>query len=173
MGTTLITIRPFQLSDVSAAAKLERSNQPRPWTEGVFKDELEGENRSYLVAELDGLVGFAGVMVVGDEAHVTNLLVAPTHRRQGVGGRLLRRLVEDSIEQGARHLTLEVRSKNDPARALYSRFGLAPVGTRPGYYEDDDALILWVHDIASAYGGGSEFAKGERRDRPGYVDDLK
>lgn len=157
MGTALITIRPFQLSDVSEAAKLERSNQPRPWTEGVFEAELKAENRTYLVAEEGGLVAFAGVMVLGDEAHLTNLLVAPTHRRQGIGGRLLTHLIEDSIGQGARHLTLEVRSKNTSARALYSRFGLAPVGTRPGYYEDDDALILWVHDI----------------DRSGYLDDLK
>ena len=156
MGTSLITIRPFKVSDVSAAAELELSNQPQPWTEGVFNDELDGENRIYLVAEEDGLVGFAGVMVIGDEAHITNLLVNPTHRRQGIGRRLMRRLIEDSVEQGARHLTLEVRSRNLSARALYSQFGLAPVGARPAYYGDDDALILWVHDI----------------DRPGYLDQL-
>jgi ribosomal-protein-alanine N-acetyltransferase len=48
---------------------------------------------------------------------------------------------------GARHLTLEVRSGNEAARALYTRLGMAPVGVRKGYYADDDALILWVHDI--------------------------
>ena len=94
-----------------------------------------------------GLVGFAGVMVVADEAHVTNLLVEPDRRRQGIGLELMKSLVEASVAAGARHLTLEVRSRNEAARALYARLGLAPVGVRKGYYGDDDALILWAHDI--------------------------
>ncbi len=59
-------------------------------------------------------------------------------------------LIEAAIEEGARHLTLEVRSENEAARSLYSGLGLAPVGVRPGYYDDDDALIMWAHDIDSA-----------------------
>ena len=157
MGSAVITVRPFRSADVKAAAALEADNQPRPWSVGDFEEELVAENRIYLVADEDGLIGFAGVMVFGDEAHLTNLLVAPAHRRQGVGRRLMRQLVESSVEQGARHLTLEVRSKNTSARALYSHFGLMPVGARPGYYGDDDALILWAHDI----------------DRPGYLDELR
>jgi ribosomal-protein-alanine N-acetyltransferase len=53
------------------------------------------------------------------------------------------------VEEGARHITLEVRSENEPARSLYARLGLAPVGVRKDYYGDDDALILWAHDIDS------------------------
>ncbi|HLV89786.1 MAG TPA: ribosomal-protein-alanine N-acetyltransferase RimI, partial [Acidimicrobiia bacterium] len=48
---------------------------------------------------------------------------------------------------GARHLTLEVRTRNEAARALYASLGMVPVGIRPGYYGDDDALIMWAHDI--------------------------
>jgi ribosomal-protein-alanine N-acetyltransferase len=66
-------------------------------------------------------------------------------------------LIESAIASGARHLTLEVRKENEAARALYSRLGLAPVGVRPRYYGDDDALILWVHDI----------------DRPEYLERLR
>jgi ribosomal-protein-alanine N-acetyltransferase len=136
---------------------MEASNQPQPWTEGFFNDELAAENRSYLAAEDLGLVGFGGVMMLDDEAHVTNLLVSPSHRRRGIGHQLLRNLVETSIRQGARHLTLEVRSRNLSAQQMYSRFGMAPVGARPGYYGDDDALIMWVHDI----------------DRPAYLEGLR
>jgi len=66
-------------------------------------------------------------------------------------------LIEAAVDLGARHLTLEVRTGNDAARALYSRLGLAPVGVRPRYYGDDDALILWAHDI----------------DRPEYLESLR
>ncbi|MGI9609852.1 MAG: ribosomal protein S18-alanine N-acetyltransferase [Acidimicrobiia bacterium] len=143
-----MTLRSALPEDAAAMARLEQATQPKPWSEQVFKDELGGENRTYVVAEgEEGLVGFAGIMVVGDEAHVTNLLVAEGCRRQGVGRRLVARLTEASVGQGARHLTLEVRSQNRAARGLYASLGLAPVGVRPGYYGDDDALILWAHDI--------------------------
>ena len=123
----------------------------------VFQDELAAENRIYLVAEDDGaVVGFGGLMVVGDEAHVTNLLVSKHRRRSGLGRGLMIALIESGISAGARHLTLEVRKENVAARALYSRLGLAPVGFRPRYYGDDDALILWAHDV----------------DRPGYLENL-
>ncbi len=151
MGASVkeIVIRPLVEADIATVASLEAANQPAPWTPGVFRDELGGENRVYLLAEDHEILGFGGVMIVGDEAHVTNLLVAPPARRRGIGYRLLCSLIEAAIERGARHLTLEVRSQNQAARSLYARAGLAPVGVRKGYYGDDDALILWAHDIDS------------------------
>jgi len=164
MGVGLmVELRPFEVDDIPAVAALEAANQPQPWTEGILEDELAAENRSYLIAEdegafgLAGVIGFAGVMVVGEEAHVTNLLVAEEDRRRGVGKVLMLGLVDAALEMGARHLTLEVRSKNEAARSFYAHFGLAPIGVRKGYYGDDDALIMWVHDIDSeTYAQGLE-----------------
>ena len=149
MGVAVISVRRAVEEDVPAMAALEALNQPKPWSEGVFRDELGTSNRVYLVAEDDGLVGFGGVMVVGDEAHITNLLVDPKGRRSGYGNTLMRGLIDAAIDQGAMHLTLEVRSANVAARSLYASFGLVPVGVRKDYYTDDDALILWAHDIDS------------------------
>jgi ribosomal-protein-alanine N-acetyltransferase len=158
MGAAVITLRPMTQDDVAEVAAMEAGLQPRPWSEQVFRDEVDAENRSYFVAAGgDLVVGFAGVMVIEDEAHVTNLLVAEDVRRVGIGRRLMLALIEAAVDLGARHLTLEVRTGNDAARALYSRLGLAPVGVRPRYYGDDDALILWAHDI----------------DRPEYLESLR
>ncbi|MGH8946208.1 MAG: ribosomal protein S18-alanine N-acetyltransferase [Acidimicrobiia bacterium] len=144
----VITVRAFTADDVGEAVALEEAAGFGIWSEGVFHDELAAENRIYLVAH-DGerLAGFGGAMVVGEEAHVTNLLVSPDRRRQGVATRLLGELVRSAVERGARHLTLEVRTRNRAARALYGKLGFAPVGVRRGYYGDDDALILWAHDV--------------------------
>ena len=144
----MITIRAFEPTDVADALQLERANQPQPWTEEIFDDEISAENRTYLVAEDDGLVGFGGVMVVGDEGHVMNVLVDPDYRGQGIGRRLVLALIDAAVAEGARHMTLEVRTGNEAARSLYASLGFAPVGTRPGYYQDDDALILWAHNLA-------------------------
>ncbi len=149
MGTGLISIRPMSSEDVAAAAALEARHQPAPWSERVLRDEVGAHNRFYMVVDDGSVAGFGGVMVVGDEAHITNLLVDPRIRRKGVGRRLLVALMSAAIEAGARHLTLEVRTANQPARALYASLGLAPVGVRPGYYGNDDALIMWAHDIDS------------------------
>lgn len=164
MGTGVITLRAMVVDDVAAVTALEAGHQPRPWSEQVVRDELAADNRVYLVAGDEEVRGFGGVMVVGDEAHVTNLLVDETYRGRGIGRRLMVALIEKAVRMGVRHLTLEVRSENVAARRLYAGLGLAPVGVRPGYYGDDDALIMWAHDIDSAYGRGSEFASGERRD---------
>lgn len=146
-GVTTVMIRRLTLEDLETVVAMEAANRPAPWTEGVFRDELAAENRIYLAADEDGVVGWGGLMLVGDEAHVTNLLVDPEWRRRGIGLELMLALIEAAVSEGARHLTLEVRSKNEEARRLYARLGLAPVGVRRGYYGDDDALILWVHDI--------------------------
>ena len=142
-----MVIRLLTVDDVEAVVALEAANAPAPWSEGVLRDELAAENRIYLAADEDGVVGFAGAMLVDDEAHVTNLLVDPGWRRRGIGFELMKSLIEAAVEAGARHMTLEVRSRNEAARGLYARLGLAPVGIRKEYYGDDDALILWAHDI--------------------------
>jgi [ribosomal protein S18]-alanine N-acetyltransferase len=146
-GVKTMVIRTLTIDDLEVVVALEAANAPAPWSEGVFRNELAADNRIYLAADEDGVVGFAGAMLVDDEAHVTNLLVDPDRRRQGMGFELMKSLIEAAVEAGARHLTLEVRSRNEAARALYARLGLAPVGIRKGYYGDDDALILWAHDV--------------------------
>lgn len=140
------TIRDMTPEDLPAVVAMESANQPTPWSENVFREEIAADNRTYLVVG-EPVVGFGGVMVIGEEAHVTNLLVAPASRRQGLGRALLVALVEAAVRLGAKHLTLEVRAGNAGARALYASVGMAPVGMRRDYYGDDDAIIMWAHDI--------------------------
>jgi ribosomal-protein-alanine N-acetyltransferase len=120
---------------------------PHPWTEGIFREELAAPNRQYFVAEDDELAGYAGLMMIEGDAHVTNIAVVPEHRRRGIATKLMLEVVEAALAAGAQHLTLEVRVSNRDAQDLYRRFGLAPVGVRRGYYDGEDALIMWALDI--------------------------
>ena len=147
-GIRLMEIRAMTPDDVPAAVALEQSVYPEPWTEGVFSGELAQPNRTYLAAvEGDELIGYAGMMVVFEDAHVTTVSVSPDARGIGVGKRMMLLLVEAAIAAEAEHLTLEVRMSNESAQALYRKFGLAPVGVRKDYYLDEDALIMWANDI--------------------------
>jgi ribosomal-protein-alanine N-acetyltransferase len=134
--------------DIPTVLDIERRTYPQPWSEGVFRDELSQANRVYLVAEAEGgMIGFAGLLLVEDDAHVTTLAVEATARQRGIGTRLMLELIAAGLERGARNLTLEVRATNDGAQRLYSRFGMAAVGVRKHYYRDDDAVIMWATDI--------------------------
>lgn len=147
-GLSVMEIRQMVEGDVSTVADLERRVYPEPWSEAVFRDELGQPNRVYLAAVAGGeIVGYAGMMVVFEDAHVTTLSVEPAARGSGIGKRLMLELVDAAIEAEAEHLTLEVRLSNDAAQALYRKFGLAPVGVRKDYYLNEDALIMWASGI--------------------------
>jgi ribosomal-protein-alanine N-acetyltransferase len=147
--TSVIDIRPMRPADIPAVHSLERATFPQPWSERVFHDELAQPGRSYIVAvdEAGELAGYAGSLQVGDEAHVTTIAVTSGSRGRKLGTRLMLHLVDAALAGGAKHLTLEVRTSNRSAQELYRRFGMVPVGVRKSYYGDEDALIMWVHDI--------------------------
>jgi ribosomal-protein-alanine N-acetyltransferase len=145
----VIDIRPMLASDLPGVHRLECSTFPQPWSEGVFRDELRHSSRSYFVAvdDFGEVAGYAGLLQVTDEAHVTTIAVTSEARGQKLGTRLMLHLIDAALDGGAKHLTLEVRSSNRSAQELYRRFGMAPVGVRKSYYGDEDAVIMWVHEI--------------------------
>ena len=145
-----ILIRPLLDEDLDAVLRIEEATYPTPWTRGIFRDELGAPGRVYLVADANGeVVGYSGLMLVLPEAHVTSVTVDPQRRGSRIGTRLMLRISEEALAAGSKSLTLEVRVSNRNAQALYERFGMAPVGVRKRYYKDEDALVMWVHDIDS------------------------
>ncbi len=148
MVTSTVDLRPMTADDIGAALALEERVYAQAWSRQVFTDELDQPTRRYIVADVaSSLAGYGGVMLVGDEAHITTVVVDPLHRQSRIGTRLMLALVDKALGAGAKALTLEVRVSNEAAQALYRRFGMAPVGVRKQYYRDEDALIMWVHDI--------------------------
>ena len=148
-----LVVEPMRRRDLAAIQVIEQVSYPKPWTITVFQSEIEmarrGE-RCYLVARRDGdLVGYAGLMFVVGDAHVTNIASAPARQRTGVATRLLAELAWEAIARECQAMTLEVRVSNTGAQALYRNFGFAPVGIRQKYYENvEDAIVMWCHDIA-------------------------
>jgi ribosomal-protein-alanine N-acetyltransferase len=149
-----LAIEPLRRRHLDEVLRIEQVSYPKPWTRGVFQSELElarsGE-RHYLVARANGaVVGYAGLMFVVGDAHVTNIAVDPEHQRSGIGTRLLAELAWEAIARGCEAMTLEVRVRNVGAQALYRSFGFVPAGVRQRYYENsEDAIVMWCHDIGT------------------------
>jgi ribosomal-protein-alanine N-acetyltransferase len=101
------------------------------------------------VARPGRVVGYAGMWLVIDEAHITTIAVRERERGKGYGELLLESLVEAAIEMGADRVTLEVRVSNEVAQNLYAKYGFKREGVRPRYYSDnnEDAYIMTVGGI--------------------------
>ena len=99
------------------------------------------------------IVGFAGLWLMVDEAHITTIAVDPAHQGNGLGELLLGSLLELSRNLKARLCTLEVRPSNAVARELYVKYGFYDHGVRKQYYSDDgeDALVMWSPELNDEY----------------------
>jgi len=98
------------------------------------------------------IIGFAGIWMLADEAHITNLAVRQRYQRQGIGELLLISTIDMARALKASIMTLEVRASNLTAQNLYSKYGFTQVGIRHSYYLDnrEDGIIMSTESITSA-----------------------
>ena len=148
---TRVDLAPMTMEDIARVLEIERQSFRTPWPADAYVHELR-ENRlaAYIIARVDNdLVGYAGMWVILDEAHITTIAVDPRYRGQYIGERLLIGLLDAALERGARWMTLEVRRSNTTAQALYTKYGFREIGTRKGYYSDnrEDAIVMWTGNL--------------------------
>ena len=147
-----ITIEPMRKRHLRHILAIEVQVYPKPWSVGVFHDELaqmRAGTRHYVVAKLDGVVvGYAGLILITEEAHVSNVAVDPRYQRHGIGRRLMLALCLAATKRDCGSMSLEVRVSNTGAQELYRSFGFVPAGIRKRYYENSvDAIVMWCHDV--------------------------
>jgi ribosomal-protein-alanine N-acetyltransferase len=146
-----VVIEDMRLEDIPAVQLVENASFPIPWPANAFRHELtQNKNAHYLVAkEGDHIVGYAGLWLSLDEAHITTFAVLPEYRRRKIGERMLLSIFERAERLGAEWLTLEVRASNLAAQRLYEKYGFRPAGIRRRYYSDnnEDAIIMWTERL--------------------------
>ena len=147
----LITVEPMRRANLDEVIAIEQSVFSAPWSRALYGEELSiTDTRRYLVAlERRRVVGYVGLMMILDEAHVTTIAVDTSHQGRGIGKLLLYRVLVDAVALGASCATLEVRVTNSHAQALYHQFGFVPAGIRSNYYADihEDGLVMWAYDL--------------------------
>ena len=135
-----VATSPGQAHSSDLIGRLSRFLRP---AEPPRSPELENELRS--------IVGYAGIWVMTDEAHVTTIASHPEMRGRGIGELLLVALIHRGMEVGARWMTLEVRASNSVAQNLYRKYTFKEMGVRRRYYSDngEDALVMWTDALDS------------------------
>ena len=148
-----LVLAPLTVADLEEVAPIERSSFTLPWPTSAYATELTTNRLArYLGARANGtLVGFGGIWLMVDEAHITTMAVHPEHRRQGVATAMLLELLQEARRGGARVATLDVRVSNVDAQRLYRAFGFQEVGRRIRYYDDngEDALVMTTAELES------------------------
>ncbi|GAA4581074.1 ribosomal protein S18-alanine N-acetyltransferase [Planotetraspora phitsanulokensis] len=140
-------LRQMTLDDLPAVMEIERTTFPADaWSESMMRGELNDQPRTrhYVVACVgDAIVGYGGLAAAADQADIQTIAVLAGHRRSGVGAAMMSALLAEAARRGAETVFLEVRSDNEPAQAMYERFGFERLGVRRRYYEDGtDAITM-------------------------------
>ncbi len=147
-----VGIRKMTMQDVPAVSQIDRLSFSLPWPEHSFQYEV-GENRvaRCFVAETEDrrIAAMIVSWIIVDEMHIATIATHPEFRRQGIGERILREALLDGRDAGAHLAFLEVRAGNEPAQAMYRKFGFRVSGKRPRYYRDngEDAILMTLQPL--------------------------
>ncbi len=139
----LIIIRKFQPSDFPFVIDIERKvfNEHDPY---LYMQFYETYPETFLVAEINGIiVGYiAGFLTSEGTGRIFSLAVHPAYQRRGIGGHLLKEMINYFKEIGVLEIILEVRSDNRLAKKFYERNKFFQFGIAEKYYNDAQSACL-------------------------------
>lgn len=134
-------LRRMEMGDLAEVMEVDALSMPVPWGAAVWRGEITSPFGLCLVVEEEGrILGFIGTKRTLEEVHITTVAVRSEARRRGLARALLNGVLVHY--PGVRRVHLEVRPSNSGARAFYDSLGFRETGRRPGYYRDEDALLL-------------------------------
>ena len=147
-----IKIKPMEKADIDSVIAIEeKAYGPHHWSKESFMGELSNELARYFSVfnENGDLIAYCGCWQILEEAHITHIAVHPDFRQKHIGEAMLKTIIDECYKNMAKYITLEVRVGNKPAIGLYEKYGFKSLGTRKGYYQDnnEDALIMWTENI--------------------------
>lgn len=140
-----VQIRWLIRRDMAEVLEIERASFEFAWTEEDFLCCLRQRNCIGMVAEAAGeIVGFMIYELHKDRLRILNFAVGTTVRRQGVGGQMVRRLIDKLSQQRRKEIVLDVRESNLAAQLFFKSQGFKATGVLRNYYEDtaEDAYSM-------------------------------
>lgn len=129
-------IEPARAADAEAVADLHARSFYRGWPREDIAAYLADRDMPTLVVcdKARRVVGFAMLRLLGDDAELMTIAVAPKFRGKGVGEALMKACFADLMLTPSRRMILEVAADNPAAIKLYGKLGFAKLSERKGYY---------------------------------------
>ncbi len=134
----IAAFRPMLLDDVPRIMEIELASYDFPWTGGIFRDCIRVGYNCWVYEINNNIQAYGLISVAANEAHVLNICVAPEYRGQGIGRKMLRKLLEVAESKRVDSVFLEVRESNTAALTLYDQEGFNRIGLRKAYYPSEE-----------------------------------
>jgi ribosomal-protein-alanine N-acetyltransferase len=124
--------------------EIETRSFKNPWKKSYFEYDLKRKGGFLYVAQEKGeILGYVDAWLLGDELHLANIAVKEEYRRQGIGTKLLKKVIDLGRKYGASYILLEVRLTNTSAQKFYEKLGFEVYYTRKKYYPDGEDAIVY------------------------------
>ena len=138
----------MNVTDIEDVIAVEQNAYPFPWTRGNFLDSLDSGYEAWVLRDEDSrLLGYFLMMHAVEEVHLLNITVRPDMQGQGLGRKLLDKLIALARDAGMHAVLLEVRPSNNHALMVYHHLDFAQIGQRKNYYPAagagrEDAIVM-------------------------------
>lgn len=143
MNLNEVKISKMSIKDLNTIKNILEDEFDDFWNYNILSSELKNSNSKYFVLKLaDEIIGFAGILIVLDEAEITNIVIKKSYREKHLSSILMKYLITYCVENNIKKIHLEVSSKNKIAINLYTKFGFTQVGLRKKYYKNSDAILM-------------------------------
>jgi ribosomal-protein-alanine N-acetyltransferase len=135
-------IRPATSDDRPRLRAIQTAALAEPW-DGLLEPAIDGPPVALVATdETDDPKGYAVAIPQDTVAYLAELAVAPGHRGEGRGSRLLTALCDRLAAEGFETLELTVRAGDERARRFYEGHDFDEQERLPGYYEAGDGVLL-------------------------------
>ena len=141
-------IRLSTLEDLESVVSIEKQFGEEAFSKSSLRRFILNER--LLVYCQDEIVGYAIVLLRSNsnKARLYSIAVAEQYQGKGYGSAILTAAESWAIEKGRSVMTLEVASRNVPARSLYNMSGYTPIAELDNYYKNGDSAIRMKKVIA-------------------------
>ena len=134
MNLNEVKISKMSIKDLNTIKNILEDEFDDFWNYNILSSELKNSNSKYFVLKLaDEIIGFAGILIVLDEAEITNIVIKKSYRGKHLSSILMKYLITYCVENNI---------KNKIAINLYTKFGFTQVGLRKKYYKNSDAILM-------------------------------
>lgn len=146
-----IHVRWMIRRDMREVLALEHEAFEFPWSEEDFTRCLRQRNCIGMVAESgDAVIAFMIYELHRSRLHVLNFAVARSHRRLGVGSRMMEKLIGKLSPERRSRIVLEVRETNLPAQLFFRSLGFRAISVLKDFYQDTTEDAYLMHFAAPA-----------------------
>ena len=106
MNLNEVKISKMSIKDLDTIKNILEDEFDNFWNYNILSSELKSSNSKYFVLKLaNEIIGFAGILVVLDEAEITNIVIKKSYRGKHLSSILMKYLITYCVENNIKKNT--------------------------------------------------------------------